>query len=116
MKYLALVYLSKALPAYALARRFRLRRSWAPNKLVSVFDHVSRDQSVAEANQRWTAAAVLAPLRSGSKTSPEQYRERAALIRRHVETLNNADVRRQLLKIAEKYEQLADGIERPRRR
>ena len=50
-----------------------------------------------------------------SKTSPEKYRQRAALIRRHVETLNNTEVRRQLLDIAERYEELADGIERPRR-
>jgi hypothetical protein len=47
------------------------------------------------------------------KTSPEQYLERAKIIRRQVETMNNADVRRQLLDIAERYEELADGIERP---
>jgi thermostable 8-oxoguanine DNA glycosylase len=47
------------------------------------------------------------------KTSPEQYLERAKIIRRQVETMNNADVRRHLLDIAEKYEELADGIERP---
>jgi hypothetical protein len=50
------------------------------------------------------------------KTSPEQYLERAKIIRREVETMNNADVRRQLLDIAEKYEELADGIERPQSR
>ena len=48
------------------------------------------------------------------KTSPEQYLERANIIRRQVETMNNADVRRQLLAIAERYEELAEGIERPR--
>ena len=47
------------------------------------------------------------------KTSPEQYLERAKIIRRRVETMSNADVCRQLLDIAERYEELADGIERP---
>jgi hypothetical protein len=47
------------------------------------------------------------------RTSPEQYRDRAKLIRRQVESMGNADVRRQLLDIAERYEELADGIERP---
>ena len=47
------------------------------------------------------------------KTSPEQYLERAKIIRRQVETMNNADVRGQLLDIAARYEELADGIERP---
>jgi hypothetical protein len=49
------------------------------------------------------------------KPSPEQYLERAKIIRWQTKTINNADVRRQLLDIAEKYEELADGIERPRR-
>ena len=49
------------------------------------------------------------------KPSPAQYLERAKIIRRQTETMNNADVRRQLLDIAEKYEEFADGIERPRR-
>jgi hypothetical protein len=49
------------------------------------------------------------------KTSPEQYLERAKIIRWQTETMRNADVRRQLLDIAERYEELADGIERPRR-
>lgn len=56
------------------------------------------------------AADDLDPL----KTTPEQYRERAALIRRQVETLSNAAVRRQLLDIAQQYEQVADSIERAR--
>ena len=47
------------------------------------------------------------------KTSPEQYLERAKIIRRQVETMSNADVCRELLDIAERYEELADGIERP---
>ena len=50
-----------------------------------------------------------------SKTSPEQYLERAKIIRWQTETMSNADVCRQLLDIAERYEELADGIERPRR-
>ena len=49
------------------------------------------------------------------KPSPEQYLERAKIIRRDTETMSNADVCRQLLDIAEKYEELADGIERPLR-
>jgi hypothetical protein len=49
------------------------------------------------------------------KTSPEQYLERAKIIRWQVGTMSNADVCRQLLDIAERYEELADGIERPRR-
>ena len=44
----------------------------------------------------------------------EQYRERAKLIRRQVETLNNADVRRQLLAIADQYDRLAENMERSR--
>jgi hypothetical protein len=47
------------------------------------------------------------------RTSPEQYLERAKIIRRQVETMSNADVCRQLLDIADRYEELADGIERP---
>jgi hypothetical protein len=47
------------------------------------------------------------------KPSPEQYLERAKIIRRQVETMSNADVCRQLLDIADRYEELADGIERP---
>jgi hypothetical protein len=49
------------------------------------------------------------------RTSPEQYLERAKIIRRQVETMSNAGVCRQLLDIADRYEELADGIERPRR-
>ena len=49
------------------------------------------------------------------KASPQQYLERAKIIRRQVETISNANVRRQLLDIAEQYEELAEGIERPRR-
>ena len=49
------------------------------------------------------------------KTSPAQYLERAKIIRWQTETMSNADVCRQLLDIAERYEELADGIERPRR-
>jgi hypothetical protein len=49
------------------------------------------------------------------KTSPEQYLERAKIVRWQVETMSNADVRRQLLDLAGRYEELADGIERPRR-
>ena len=41
-----------------------------------------------------------------------QYREWAKLIRRQVETLNNSDVRRQLLAIADQYDRLAESIER----
>jgi hypothetical protein len=48
------------------------------------------------------------------KPSPEQYLERAKIIRRQAETMS-ADVRRQLLEIAEKYEELAYSIERARR-
>jgi hypothetical protein len=48
------------------------------------------------------------------KPSPEQYLERAKIIRRQAETMS-ADVRRQLLDIAEKYEELAYSIERARR-
>jgi hypothetical protein len=48
------------------------------------------------------------------KPSPEQYLERAKIIRRQAETMT-ADVRRQLLEIAEKYEELAYSIERTRR-
>ncbi len=44
----------------------------------------------------------------------EQYRERAKLIRRQVETLNNSDVRRQLLAIADQYDRLAESMERSR--
>ena len=49
-----------------------------------------------------------------SPSSAEQYRERAKLIRRQVETLNNAQVRRQLLGIAAEYDRFADSIERAR--
>ena len=49
------------------------------------------------------------------KTAPGQYLERAKIIRWQVRTMSNADVCRQLLDIAERYEELADGIERPRR-
>jgi hypothetical protein len=49
------------------------------------------------------------------KPSNEEYRERALIIRRQAETMSNAEVCRQLLDIAERYEELADGIERPRR-
>ena len=49
------------------------------------------------------------------KPTNEQYLERAMIIRRQAEAMSNADVRRQLLDIAEKYEERADGIERPRR-
>jgi hypothetical protein len=48
------------------------------------------------------------------KPSPEQYLERAKIIRRQAETMS-ADVRRQLLEIAEKYEELAYSIEGARR-
>ena len=48
------------------------------------------------------------------KPSPEQYLERAKIIRRQAETMS-ADVCRQLLEIAEKYEELAYSIERARR-
>jgi hypothetical protein len=51
----------------------------------------------------------------GRRPSPERYRERALIIRQQVETMSNAEVRRQLLDIAERYEERADGIERPRR-
>jgi hypothetical protein len=44
----------------------------------------------------------------------EQYREWAKLVRRQVETLNNANVRRHLLRIAERYEELADSLDRSR--
>ena len=44
----------------------------------------------------------------------EQYREQAKLIRRQAETLGNADVRRQVLDIAERYEELADSMDRSR--
>jgi hypothetical protein len=47
------------------------------------------------------------------KPSPEQYLERAKIIRRQAETMS-ADVRRQFLDIAEKYEQLADSMKRAR--
>jgi hypothetical protein len=47
------------------------------------------------------------------KTSSEQYLERAKIIRWQVGTMSNADVCRQLLEIAKRYEELADGIERP---
>ena len=63
----------------------------------------------------------LPPIRSvaenpdASKTSPAQYLERAKIIRWQTETMSNVDVCRQLLYIAERYEELADGIERPRR-
>jgi hypothetical protein len=43
----------------------------------------------------------------------EQYRERANLVRQR-ETMNDADVRRQLLNIAMQYERLADSMERSR--
>jgi hypothetical protein len=49
------------------------------------------------------------------KPSPEQYLERAKIIRRQAETMSSADVRRQLLDIAEKYDELAYSIERERR-
>src|SRR5580692_12278328 len=57
----------------------------------------------------------LPPIRSMAdnpdalKTSPEQYLERAKIIRWQTETMSNADVCRQLLDIAERYEELADG-------
>jgi hypothetical protein len=44
----------------------------------------------------------------------EQYREWAKLIRGQVETLNNADVRRQLLVIADPNDRLAESMERSR--
>jgi hypothetical protein len=44
----------------------------------------------------------------------EQYRERAKLIRRQVETLSNSDVRRQLLAIADQYDRLTESMERSR--
>jgi hypothetical protein len=49
------------------------------------------------------------------KTSPGQYRERAKLVRRQAETMSNVEIRNLLLGIAVQFEQLADGIERPRR-
>jgi hypothetical protein len=49
------------------------------------------------------------------KPSPEQYLERAKIIRRQAERMSSADVRRQLLEIAEKYDELAYSIERSRR-
>jgi predicted kinase len=48
------------------------------------------------------------------KPSPEQYLEQAKIIRWQAETMS-ADVRRQLLEIAEKYEELAYSIEGARR-
>ncbi len=51
------------------------------------------------------------------KPSPEQYLERAKIIRRQAEIMSSADVRRRLLDIAEKYDELAYSlaysIERP---
>jgi hypothetical protein len=47
-------------------------------------------------------------------SEPQQYRERAKLIRRQVETLSNADVRRQLLAIADQYDRLAERMEQSR--
>jgi uncharacterized protein with GYD domain len=44
----------------------------------------------------------------------QQYRERAKVIRRQAETMGGT-VRRQLLVLADQYDRLADGIERPRR-
>jgi hypothetical protein len=44
----------------------------------------------------------------------EQYRERAKLIRRQVETLSKAEVRRQLLAIADQYDRLAESMEQSR--
>jgi hypothetical protein len=44
----------------------------------------------------------------------EQYRERANLVRQRAETMNDADIRRQLLNIAMQYERLADSMERSR--
>ena len=46
--------------------------------------------------------------------APNMFLERAKIIRRQAETMS-ADVRRQLLEIAEKYEGLAYSIERARR-
>jgi hypothetical protein len=40
----------------------------------------------------------------------EQYRERANLVRQRAETMNDADIRRQLLNIAMQYERLADSM------
>ncbi len=48
------------------------------------------------------------------KIRPEQYRERANLIRQQAETMGG-QLRRQLLVLAEQFDLLADGIERPRR-
>jgi hypothetical protein len=48
------------------------------------------------------------------KPSPEQYLARAKIIRRQAEIMSSADVRRQLLDIAEKYDELAYSIERER--
>jgi hypothetical protein len=48
------------------------------------------------------------------KPSPDQYLERAKIIRQQAETMS-ADVRRQLLDIAEKYDELAYSIEWARR-
>jgi hypothetical protein len=44
----------------------------------------------------------------------EQYRERANLVRQRAETMNDADIRRQLLNIAMQYERLADSMDRSR--
>jgi hypothetical protein len=49
------------------------------------------------------------------KTSPEQYLERAKIYPATGRDMNNADVRRNFW-IFEKYEELADGIERPQSR
>ena len=43
------------------------------------------------------------------KTAPEQYLERAKITRWQIKAMSNADVCRQLLDIAERYEELADG-------
>ena len=42
----------------------------------------------------------------------DQYKERAKIVRSTADEMNRATMRRQLLRIAEEYEWLADGIER----
>ena len=49
------------------------------------------------------------------ETTPQQYRERAKLIRSQAEAVTNADTRARLLKIAEEFDSLADSIVSSRR-
>ena len=85
-------------------------RMLAHNGNAAIWDvHVAAAAAKGLGNHEMAASLVEI-----AEAAAEQYRERAKLIRRQVETLNNAEVRRQLQGIAAEYDRLADSIERAR--